>query len=272
MSRLLYIGFASALVVSLLARSSSATILYGLDVYAGNGTMNWTEIRGSGKSFAFVKATEGTYYEDSQLSNNESKGTAAGVYIGAYDFAQPGEYAPAVEADYYYNYAKQFGAFSAGHLRPVLDFEEGSSTAHVGAASLSAWAVAWCQEIFAKTGVQPIIYTYPSFASGLNSTVTAYPLWIASYDHTDPATNPSVTGPWKGSYAFWQYTGTGRLAGSTTGNVDLDEFMGSRSDLIANFVIGNVNLDVVPEPMVAMPVLVIAGMVLRPRRRFTTSV
>ena len=59
------------------------------------------------------------------------------------------------------------------------------------------------------TGTHPMIYTYPNFASSyLTSTVTSHPLWIASYDHTDPATDSSVTGPWNGAYAFWQYTGS----------------------------------------------------------------
>src|SRR5580704_718686 len=90
-------------------------IVWGVDVYSGNGTMNWPEIAAGGKDFAMVKATEGVGFEDPMLSANETNGTAAGLYVGCYDFAHPEDNAPVAEADYFVNYAKQFSAFAAGH-------------------------------------------------------------------------------------------------------------------------------------------------------------
>jgi lysozyme len=228
---------------------SARAVVYGVDVYNGNGTINWPLVAGGGKDFAIVKATEGVGFQDAKLSQNEANGTAAGLWIGCYDFAHPENNTPVAEADYFVNYAKQFNAFSSGHLVPALDMETGAG-AHVGATSLSAWCNAWCTEVHQLTGTNPLIYTYPSFAqSYLDSTVTSHPLWIASYDHTDPASNPSVTGPWNGTYAFWQYTGSGRLAGGPSGDIDLDEYPGTLASLQANYVIPSVaGMSVNPEP------------------------
>ena len=133
----------------------------------------------------------------------------------------------------------------------MLDMETGAG-AHVGATSLSAWCNAWCAEVKRLTGAISTIYTYPSFAkSYLDSTATSNPLWIASYDHTDPASTPSVTGPWNGAYAFWQYTGSGRLAGGPSGDIDQDEYPGTLSSLVANYVIPSPSIspgDFIPEP------------------------
>ncbi len=266
--------FGVALTALLLTPSPARAVVYGVDVYSGNGTMNWPLIAGGGKDFAEVKATEGVGFQDSKLSQNETNGTAAGLYIGCYDFAHPETNTPVAEADYFVNYAKQSNAFSSGHLVSMLDMETGAG-AHVGATSLSAWCNAWCNEVNRLTGTNPLIYTYPSFAkSYLDSTVTSHPLWIASYDHTDPASNPSVTGPWNGAYAFWQYTGSGRLAGGPSGDIDQDEYPGTLSSLIADYVIPPTAAGVfLPEPG-ALGLLAVATLLAARRRdrRHVTAV
>src|ERR1700722_1846455 len=95
---------------SALANTGSPPIL-GIDVYNGKGTMNWSQIASSGIQFAWAKATQGNYYQDAQLPNNESNGTGNGVYIGAYDFADPTACSPLTEDTYFVNYASQHGAF-----------------------------------------------------------------------------------------------------------------------------------------------------------------
>lgn len=94
-SRLLLAAVASVVVV----RPAQAAV-YGLDVYSGNGAMNWPLIAGGGKDLAFVKATEGIGFTDSRLSTNQTQGTAAGLLIGCYDFARPDTNTAVAEADY----------------------------------------------------------------------------------------------------------------------------------------------------------------------------
>ncbi len=269
-------------VVALVAVCAPArAVVYGLDVYAGNGTMNWPLIAGGGKDFAWVKGTEGVGFEDANTGINLAGAKAAGMYVGAYDFAHPESNTPVAEADYFINYIKgisnpaknSVNGFGPGFLVPSLDLETGAG-AHVGATSLDAWANAWCAEVFAKTGVHPVVYTYPNFAQTyLTSAVTVNKLWIASYDHTDPASNPSVTGPWNGAYEFWQYTSTGRLPGGPSGNVDLDVYKGTLAQLVSNYVIpagAAPDGGVVPEPP-GLVLLGIGGVVLGRRRRTKTG-
>ena len=61
----------------------------GIDVYAGTGTINWTSVKNSGVSFAFLKATQGTYYQDANYATNRTNANAQGIVIGAYHFADP---------------------------------------------------------------------------------------------------------------------------------------------------------------------------------------
>lgn len=247
-----------------LARATANSVL-GLDVYSGNGVMNWSQIAATGVKFAFIKATEGVGFKDPQLQNNETNGTAAGMYIGAYDFAHPEYNTPLAEADYFVNYASRYDAFKGGHLVPALDLETGGG-AHVGASSLSAWVNDWCGDIHTLTGARPAVYSYQSFISSyLNSSVTGNPLWIADWTYTTPMVESSPwTGPWNGSWTFWQYSDQGSVNGDPAQYVDLNAYNGSLSSLIANEVIP------VPEPA-TQGLFTIGGMamVLIGRRRKT---
>lgn len=263
-------GLSMALLSSAALVRPAGAAVYGLDVYNGNGAMNWPLIAGGGKDFAFVKATEGTGLTDARLATNESQGTAAGLLMGCYDFARPDLNTAVSEADYYVQKVQAVGGFAAGKLKPMLDFEH---TGNTGSTTPSAWANAWCTEVKRLTGLDSIIYTYPSFASSyLNSTVTTHPLFIASYDHNDPSVKTSVTGPWNGKYSFWQYSSTGKLAGDPSGNVDLDLYNGNLASLVANFAIGGVKpafapSATVPEPALGTAILGASFALLGRRRR-----
>ncbi len=52
-------------------------------------SINWTNVKSSGISFAWAKATEGVSIHDAYFTLNAVNAKAAGVYIGAYDFAHP---------------------------------------------------------------------------------------------------------------------------------------------------------------------------------------
>ena len=205
----------------------AGTQALGIDVSNYQGTINWNAAAGTGIQFAWAKATEGVSYTDPYLPNNEFNGTAAGVSIGAYDFAHPEANTPMAEAQYFVNYASQYGAFQGGHLAPALDLETGGG-AHVGATSLGAWVSAWCTDVYDLTGARPVVYTGTSYASMLNSSSSANPLWLADWTYSVPAPgstpNESIS-PWN-TWTFWQYSDRGSVSG-ISGNVDLDAYNGS---------------------------------------------
>lgn len=201
--------------------------LTGVDVYAGSGSVNWSSVHSAGISFAFTKATQGNYYEDANMAANMNNGKAAGLCMGVYDLADPASCTPGTEANYFWNYAKNYIKADGQTLLPVLDFEPntlGEST-YTGASSWSDWVNQWCNDVKnlgAAQGldVTPIIYisagwtgTYLSSANGWTGA------WIADYNGYNSQTGSPWNGgsyyqPWgSGVWDFWQYTSSGSVSG-----------------------------------------------------------
>jgi GH25 family lysozyme M1 (1,4-beta-N-acetylmuramidase) len=208
----LLVGLVLAFFVLFSASASSAATSRskGLDVSNWNGTIKWGTVAAAGYRFAFGKATEGTSYTDATYTANRNGSENAGLVFGAYHFARPagstvaGSTASAIaQADHFLAVA----APQPGELPPVLDLE---STGKLPASRLLAWTLAWLGEVYARTGVEPFIYTSPLFWKGnlANSTAAAAagtPLWIA---HWTAASRPTVPAQnWNGDgWTFWQWT------------------------------------------------------------------
>ena len=182
----------------------------GIDVSNWNGTIHWTKVAHGGYRFALGKATEGTTFEDGTYAANRAGSEAAGVIFGAYDFARPsGSNLAAVtasataQADYFLAFATP----QPGELPPALDLE---ATGKLSAHLLQAWTVAWTQEVYARLGVHPFVYSSPAFWQEYLADSTAVaaagtPLWIA---HWTSARRPWVPAQnWNGKgWTFWQWT------------------------------------------------------------------
>ena len=163
---------ATAVTLAWSANQAQARLL-GVDVYAGNGTVNWSSVHSAGISFAFVKATQGNYYQDANMAANMNNGKAAGLCVGVYDLADPASCTPSTEANYFWNYAKNYITADGSTLMPVLDFEPntlGEST-FIGASSWADWVNQWCTDVRNLAAAQglsvtPIIYVsagYPRY-------------------------------------------------------------------------------------------------------------
>ena len=198
------------LVSSSASAATTASQSKGLDVSNWNGTIRWGSVASAGYRFAFGKATEGTAYTDATYTQNRNGSESAGLVFGAYHFARPAGTTIARATASAISQADHFLAVAApqpGELPPVLDLE---TTGKLPASRLLAWTLAWLGEVYARTGVQPFIYTSPLFWKGnlANSTAAAEvgtPLWIA---HWTSATKPTVPAlNWNGSgWKFWQWT------------------------------------------------------------------
>jgi lysozyme len=217
-----------ATVVSLSTQCLAGVCPYGttspgVDVSHYNGTINWANVKAAGIVFAYAKATEGTTFTDPQFSANWPGMKAAGVVRGAYAFFHA-NLDPTTEADHYLSVV---GTLQPGDLPPMLDVEV---TDAQPAAVIAANVNIWVDHVQAATGLAPLIYTSPSFWTGSvgDSIVSpAVPLWIANWQ----VTCPSLPAAWT-DWAIWQYSSTGTVAG-ISGAVDLDEFNGTMSDLLA---------------------------------------
>ena len=206
------------------------TYVHGIDVSHHQGNINWSEVYGAGYRFAFVKASEGVGWEDSNFVTNMENGRNAGLLMGAYHFARPDLGNDAIdEALYFVSVARDY--LKGGYLRPALDLEVGSS---LGKEALSNWVHEWMETLKNETGIEPIIYVNSNYANNyLDTSVAKYDLWIAHWTY-DPTISPN-TGIWD-SWDFLQYSNNGSVSG-ISGDVDLDLFNGDMSRLYDTFVI-----------------------------------
>jgi len=224
----------------------------GIDVAGYQGMPDWQEVADAGISFAWAKATEGTYYIDEpDFSYDETNAVATGIYIGAYHYPRPDlDIGPAgadAEAAYFWNVAEPYIQNGGVYLMPMLDWEPWPGNTTPGSnytiSTSSQWVNEWCQDIVDYTAadgvvVKPVVYTYVSYAQDwLDSSVTQWPLWMSDAKNGEnPQTGaPRFTGYWT-SWAFWQYGGDD-FAGNTADGADVDIFNGTTNQLL-NYVIG----------------------------------
>lgn len=225
----------------------------GIDVSSFQGSsVNWTNVKNSGISFAWCKATEGVTFKDTTFGINITNARNAGVLIGAYHYARPdnnlGVAGAAREATNYWNSVSNYVNNSGAYLMPVLDIEApGVSSPTYSKATLSEWVNAWCANVTNRAFeigvvVRPVVYTFVSYANTwIDSSVTQWPLRMAQWPaNPDPQTgSPSGTAPWS-TWNVWQYSSTGTVPG-VSGNCDLNVFNGTLAQLQATLVIGGVS-------------------------------
>jgi len=208
------------------APAPTPKVAEGIDVSHWQNAIDWTMVAASGKRFAFIKASESTDFVDPLFVQNRAQARAAGLYVGAYHFAQPSTTAgdAVAEADHFIDTA----APSRGDLLPVLDLER---TGSLSQAALTAWVQAYMGRILERTGVHAVIYVSPNFWKNYMGDTTWFALngydilWVA---HWTSASMPTVPGGnWGGDgWTFWQYSSDGVVPG-ITGRVDLNRYNGT---------------------------------------------
>jgi lysozyme len=232
-----------------IGRSSAAltvcptTVVEGLDVYDGQGTIDWTSVAGSGRAFVFIKATQGNYDQQTTFAANWSGAKAAGLLRSPYHFFD-GTIDGVTQAQYFLAELTAQGGLGDGDLPPMLDIECPTSSSQSGSSANceytgnSGWVAPatlaqrifdWLTTVAQATGRTPIVYSYPSWFADVGFTdaqLAQYPLFIATY-----ASCADVPAPWT-SMVFWQYSGSATVPG-VTGECDVDRFAGDMAQLLA---------------------------------------
>jgi lysozyme len=175
----------------------------GIDVFtAYQQVTDWQAVRRAGYAFCYVKVSDGT--EDRPDDGYGFAGRAAGVAMGAYHYAEPGD--PVEQADRLLARATAAGLLD---LAPALDLEAPFTP---GAAAV-AFAIAFLERIRAR-GHRPALYGNNAMLSAIRGPVlAAVPetlIWAARY-----GANPTV------SYDTWQWSEAGHVPG-VVGAVDLN--------------------------------------------------
>ena len=94
--------------------------MYGIDVFEGDGRVDWAAVKNSGKTFAFVRATEGASIKDKAFSTHWPILKMDGIIRGAYHFFHPLTSDPTTQAQ---EFLKTLGKLAPGDLPPVIDVE-----------------------------------------------------------------------------------------------------------------------------------------------------
>ncbi|MFD3943656.1 lysozyme [Streptomyces sp. NPDC058579] len=203
----------------------------GVDVSSHQGNVAWSTLWNSGVKWAYVKATEGTYYKNPYFAQQYNGSYNVGMIRGAYHFATPDTTTGAAQADYFVNNG---GGWSKdGRTLPgALDIEWNPYGATCYGKSQSAM-VAWIRDFLnrykARTGRDAVIYTATSWWTQCTGNYAGFgstnPLWVARY----AAAVGELPAGW-GYYTMWQYTSTGPTVG------DHNRFNGdlSRVQALAN--------------------------------------
>ncbi|MEV5052018.1 GH25 family lysozyme [Arthrobacter sp. LAR12-1-1.1] len=180
----------------------------GLDVSGWQGTVNWSSVRANGARFAYVKATEGTTFRNSEFGAQYTGARSVGLLRGAYHFGRPDVSDGAAQARFFVNNG---GGWSPDGVTmpPVLDIEDnpyaGLNRCY-GATpgQLATWVRDFTRTVYRMTNKQAMIYTSYYFWRDCLGNTSEFskvnPLWLASY-YTN---GPSVPGGWP-TYTVWQY-------------------------------------------------------------------
>ena len=129
--------------------SSSWQHPHGADVH-------WQEATAAGRSFAFIKATEGTGPANRYYESDIHAARAAGMLVGSYHMARPAT-EPAKQA---HAFADRLQSVGEPQLPPVLDLEYDEG---LEPAELAEWVQVFLDTLRARTGRTPILYTYRHF-------------------------------------------------------------------------------------------------------------
>lgn len=199
-------------------------MIRGIDIYHGDGKVDFASLFQYGIQFCFVKATQGDSYTDPMFAENWQGLAAVGMTRGAYHFYEMGA-EPVAQADFFLDTIGDLGPYDM----LALDIEEGSISGSPTGQEVRIACLEFLQRIEERTGKLPIVYTDGNVAAiyALGSGLGAYPLWLARYRNSKDVPAPAGWGDW----TFWQYA----EAGTYGHRYDVNRYRGSHDDLLAQF-------------------------------------
>ena len=251
-------SFALSFVASLVTAAPASALLRGIDVsswqhpgtpldnsYCGR-PIDWTQVRNSGVSFAYVKSTQATSYTNVCFAQDWAGVGAVGLLRGSYHYAKPAlPISTAVDQARYF--VSRAGSMTGpGDLPGMLDLEE---TGGLNAPELSDWTRAFMNEVTLLTGKKPVLYMGAFFFPGtIAPDISAnYRLWLPSYmcqsntgerlcnPYTDTR-QPRLPAGWS-SWTWWQFSSIENVPG-----IYANSFNGRQSDDF-NYALDNVDMN-----------------------------
>jgi lysozyme len=184
-----------------------------IDVSANNGKIDWTKV--TGVEGVYIKANEGTGYNDPNLLANANGANSAGIPIGYYHFATLNSVEcisdSTQEATWFVN---SLTNLPKSTLPYALDIE--TNSIKLGQADVEKWINNFFATLENFGITDYVIYSYTPFLNAnlaKGHSIGKYRLWVAAY-----APHYLLPNGWSDAWA-WQYDNKGQVPG-ITGNVD----------------------------------------------------
>jgi lysozyme len=177
----------------------------GIDVSHHQGPIQWSLVAGTGITFAYLKATEASSFQDPMFPLNTARAQASGIRVGAYHYFR---YCAAALPQ-----AKHFTrvlAQTQTDLPPAVDVER--DRCQISRSKLIEQVRAFITEVERTTGKSVVLYVYPDVEAKqqLRKEFSKNPQWVRSIGRA-PADD----------WWLWQKSDRGTVAG-ISGRVDLN--------------------------------------------------
>ena len=186
----------------------------GVDISSYQANVDMEKLKEQNIEFVYIKATEGSSYQDDMFAENWENAAKAGLLSGAYHFFSydsPG-------SDQAENFIRTVGDDLKGRLLPAVDVEYyGDKEENPPAKDdVVRELTVFLNTLEAKYGVKPMIYTrseiYNKYLDGFSG---EYKMWMSSL-YTPLSWN------YKGDWYIWQYLNRGALEGYSGGEKYID--------------------------------------------------
>jgi hypothetical protein len=178
--------------------SNGTANLKVVDIYHGDGTVDFVQLKNQGYDGVIIKATQGTTFKDIMCGTNYQNAKKAGLNTGFYHYYNINNYNGVEQADFFLN---TIAAYSPDYL-PVIDVELTDYSKPLPDPLTLSLAVKACLDRVKALYGASMLYSNPATLKQLKaSELGSYPLWIAEYDSSSVQDVPGF-GPWTG----WQFT------------------------------------------------------------------
>ncbi len=203
--------------------------VYGVDLSAYQGEVNFKRLEEQNIHFAYIKATEGTHLEDTRFAENWKNVQQTDIAYGAYHFMDF-EVGGRIQADYFIDRVPK----DDRALPPVIDIElYGQYQEKPMVASKVKKNIQEMNErLTSYYGKAPILYTnYQTYELYLKNDFKDSRIWIADYNNQKPGLSGGH------HWVFWQYTDRGLLSGYDGSEkfIDMNTYNGEISDFKKEF-------------------------------------
>lgn len=182
----------------------------GIDVSAHNGEIDFHKVAASGINFVFIKASEGTDFNDRYFHKNFLKAREAGLKIGVYHFFRFDKEG----VDQGVNFIRTIGALKPD-IGYVIDVEKSGNPDSIPDETVK-------RRLFSMVDYMNLLGIRVTFYSNIDGyydyiaeSFPGSPLWICSFR------NHPINAEW----SFWQFNHHGKIDG-IEGDVDLNAFCG----------------------------------------------